>query len=57
MSVKVIKQLKDNRNATSKNIQKTIRLTKDNAKKIKEISKKSNISENEIINGLIEFAL
>ena len=57
MSAKVIKQLKDNRNATSKNIQKTIRLTKDNAKKIKEISKKSNISENEIINGLIEFAL
>ena len=57
MSVKVIKQLKDNRNATSKNIQKTIRLTKDNAKKIKEISKKSNISENEIINGIIEFAL
>ena len=57
MSVKVIKQLKDNRNATSKNIQKTIRLTKGNARKIKEISKKSNISENEIINGLIEFAL
>lgn len=57
MSIKVIKQLKDTRNATSKNVQKTIRLTKDNAKKIKEIAKKSKISENEIINGLIEFAL
>lgn len=57
MSIKVIKQLKDTRNAKVKDIQKTIRLTKDNAKKIKDISKKSNISENEIINGLIEFAL
>ena len=57
MSVKVIKQLKDNRNAKSKSVQKTVRLTKDNAKKIKDISKKTEISENEIINGLIEFAL
>lgn len=57
MSVKVIKQLKDTRNAKSKSVQKTVRLTKDNAKKIKDISKKTEISENEIINGLIEFAL
>ena len=57
MSVKVIKQLKDTRNANSKSVQKTVRLTKDNAKKIKDISKKTEISENEIINGLIEFAL